>query len=356
MITRSVVLRRSLEKTLPDYVAAARGRLPSFVFGGKLRTLPILTYHVVDSRFELQLRRLKEAGYRTVGAEELEAFARGERPKPKSVALTFDDGDASLISVAAPLLTAYGFRGIAFVVSGLVPPVSNDKLAGWNDLRQAVQTGVFEVGAHSLFHHHVPVAPTILGFVDPTTPTEFAANIPIPRARGDTRIELGAPVLRGKPRYTAPRAFRPDPEALSRTIAIVARRGPGYFSQKGWARELAAEVKLSGSFESHAEADAAVVDDIRQAIALIDANCPNAAARHLCYPWYSRDTRTDRLAHQAGATTLYGGVLTRTRAANAGSSHLLQRLPPDFLWRLPGPGRLSLAAILGRRVQAILGR
>ena len=334
-------LRRTLQKNLPDLAAAALGRLPSFLYGGSLgRTLPIFVYHVVDkASFEADLAFLRAGGYRTAGAAELERFARAGRPPlPRTVALTFDDGHTTLTTIAAPLLRAYGFRGLAYVVAGLVPDRSDDGLSGWEELCAAVAGGAIEVGAHSLFHHHVPTAPDVIGVVDATTPTGFQANVPIPRIPGDAAIHSGQPILRGQPRYLARSAFRPAARALER-----------------WA-ESGGTVPIAGTHETEVEADEAVVDDMQRSLALVRARCPNPADTHLCYPWYAADDRTDRLAGSAGVRVVYGGVQARTRGGDGQRPPRFQRFSSVFLRCLPGPGRRPMPGVLARNIATGLVR
>jgi hypothetical protein len=355
MVPLRLKVKRSLEKTAPDVAEFLSGRAPSFVYGGEVRDLPVFTFHAVDDSFEEVLSFLQQGGYQTVGAQTLEAYAHGAwKPDGRTVAITFDDGHISLTRVAVPLLAAYGFRALAFVVSGFVPLESTEDLSGWDALSDAVSRGLVEVGSHSLHHHQVPVGPAIVGFVTPSTPTDFAANIPIPRLHGDDDVGLGYPILRGRPRYLAQRAFRPDPEAIRRCTAAVASGGPDFFEQRHWARRLARAARITGSYEERQEADDAVPDDVGQSIRLIERHCPNPAARHLCYPWYARNARCDRLAKLGGASVVYGGIGTRTRRGGSGRPHHIRRLPPDFLWRLPGPQRLPLASLVGRRLRQVV--
>ncbi len=208
MISPSARLRRSFVKTIPFFAAIAGGRAPAFVYGSRrVRGIPVFTYHVPGPSFEEDLSALSRAGYRTAGAEELAAYASGKhQPDGRTVALTFDDGHESLVREVVPLLQRYGFRGMAFVVAGLVPERSDGELAGWAELRDAVAAGVLEVGAHSLYHHEVPVSPEVVGFVDSGTDTGFTANVPIPRLRNEVPA-VGMPIYRGRPRYTADRAI-----------------------------------------------------------------------------------------------------------------------------------------------------
>jgi hypothetical protein len=354
MITSSARLRRSFVKTAPFYAALACGRAPAFVYGGRVRGVPLFTYHVPGPSFEEDLRVLLRAGYRTAGAEELAAYASGHhRPDGRTVGLTFDDGHESLVREVVPLLQRYGFRGLAFVVAGVVPERSEGELAGWAELRAAVAAGVLEVGAHSLYHHEVPVSPEVVGFVDPGTDTGFAANMPIPRLRNEV-AEVGTPIYRGRPRYTASRGFFPDPEGLDRCRSFVRERGAEVFRRPSGLRDLRRLAPRAGTYETASEADAAVEADMRASFERIAAQCPNAAVHHLCFPWYARTARADRLAGRAGASVLLGGYHPTRLGAGQEGPPLLQRLSSSLLRRLPGPERMGLGRILRERLGASL--
>lgn len=326
-------LRRGIEKTWPDLSRIAFGRAPGFVYGGKLNSLPVFTYHVVDERFEGDLEHLARNGYRTVGSEELDEPS----PDGKRVALTFDDGDRSLTDVAVPALERHGFRAIAFVVAGLVPDRASGNLTGWHELREAVARGTLEVGAHSLWHHHVPVGTDVVGWVTRPEDARFEANVPVPRIHGGDDVALGTPILQGAPRYMARKAFIPEADAFSACTEAAAE--PGFFERKDWMRTLEGKLQLDGRRESLDDADAAVVDDMQSCIRLVEQHCPNSGARELCYPWYAGDERTDRLAQQAGVRRVYLGVDRRSSPASGEAPAAIGRLPEEYLQRLPGEGR-----------------
>jgi hypothetical protein len=137
-----------------------------------------------------------------------------DRPDGRTVALTFDDGLESLVSGVVPLLQRYGFRGIAFVVAGLVPERSGGwacRLGGAPGRRgSGRRRGRFPIDAG------------------------FTANVPIPRLRNEVPV-VGTPIYRGCPRYTADRGFSPDPEALERCRSFVRERGEERQTQR-WRR------------------------------------------------------------------------------------------------------------------------
>ena len=82
--------------------------------------------------------------------------------------------------------------------------------------------------------------------------------------------------------------------------------------------------------------------DIRRSVELIELHCPNPGARHLCYPWYAGDARTDGLVFAAGVTVVYREMDGHTNRAEPNRPAGVQRLGPEFIWRLPGLARLGL--------------
>jgi hypothetical protein len=133
----------------------------------------------------------------------------------------------------------------------------------------------------------------------------------------------------------------------------VLARGSDFFARPGWMRELTRLFPSRGTWETPAEADGAVVADIRESFQRIARECPNPAQHALCYPWYARSRRADALAAQAGARLLLGGIDVHDTSRSPEQPPVLQRLPPDFLSRLPGRARRGLAAIIGSRGLAL---
>ncbi|MEQ9365171.1 MAG: polysaccharide deacetylase family protein, partial [Leptospirales bacterium] len=136
--------------------------------------IPVLCYHQVEpgeksyggfnvspERFEEQLRYLKSAGYESLSQAQLIDILSGRaRPGARGVParglmLTFDDGLISHYTIVAPLLKRYGFRGTLF----LYPTVLSSKkkaYMNWDQARELLESGVFEVGSHSLYHPFLP--------------------------------------------------------------------------------------------------------------------------------------------------------------------------------------------------------
>jgi peptidoglycan/xylan/chitin deacetylase (PgdA/CDA1 family) len=138
----------------------------------------IVTYHAVEpgpaplcidpERFRGHLSCLGELGATVLTVAELaDALRRGNLPE-LAVALTFDDGFASVAQVAAPLMAEHGFRGTVFAIAGRMGGRSDwdtqpgraprRPLATAAELRRLAADG-FEIGSHTMTHRplsHVP--------------------------------------------------------------------------------------------------------------------------------------------------------------------------------------------------------
>lgn len=68
--------------------------------------------------FEEQLKHLREEGFESIDLYHLYEALKSNMPlPPKTVVITFDDGDISLYTQAFPLMKEYGFTGTIFMVT-----------------------------------------------------------------------------------------------------------------------------------------------------------------------------------------------------------------------------------------------
>ncbi|MBI5105227.1 MAG: polysaccharide deacetylase family protein [Solirubrobacterales bacterium] len=131
----------------------------------------ILTYHAVEdgpaplcippALFAEHLDVLAEAGATILTMAELAAALAGGTVPPRAVAITFDDGLASVSRQAAPLLRERGMRATVFCVTGHIggrsdwptqpPGVEPRPLAGEGELRELAGLG-WELGSHGMAH------------------------------------------------------------------------------------------------------------------------------------------------------------------------------------------------------------
>jgi len=139
-----------------------------------LREVPmILMYHAVAAeavdpnllcvppeRFAEQMSWLRRRGLRGVSVGTLTEAMRAGQPRGL-VGISFDDGYASVLDAALPVLTRHGFGATVFVISG--------RLGGRNDwdegtdwplltaagVRELASAGI-EIGSHSATHVRLP--------------------------------------------------------------------------------------------------------------------------------------------------------------------------------------------------------
>jgi peptidoglycan/xylan/chitin deacetylase (PgdA/CDA1 family) len=131
----------------------------------------ILTYHCVDDGppplsvdphlFERHLDCIQESGATVLAVTELAAALRAGRVPDRALALTFDDGAASAVRVAAPILARRGLTATFFCIAGylgqraawptLPAGVPRFELASAAELVDLATLG-FEIGSHGVTH------------------------------------------------------------------------------------------------------------------------------------------------------------------------------------------------------------
>lgn len=100
------------------------------------------TYKMEGARFSAHLALLASASPATLATDGSTA------PAQDATLLTFDDGGAGALQVAAPLLESHGMRGIFFVTTSMIgrPGFLNE-----GQLRELAQRG-HAIGSHSVTH------------------------------------------------------------------------------------------------------------------------------------------------------------------------------------------------------------
>jgi peptidoglycan/xylan/chitin deacetylase (PgdA/CDA1 family) len=120
--------------------------------------------YVSPRTFRAQMRELQRAGYRSAALEcRVPVAPEGER----HIAITFDDGFASVLRHALPALRECGLRAINFLVSRHLGGVNEWELADGErpeplmddaQVRDWLAAGN-EIGAHSVTHAHLTRLP-----------------------------------------------------------------------------------------------------------------------------------------------------------------------------------------------------
>ena len=124
--------------------------------------IPCFVYHRFgDSRypstnipldkFKAHLTYLQKKDYTVLTLGEAISCLRSEKDVPdRAVVLTVDDGYATFLNEAMPLLRKYGFHATLFVQTG---NVGDSGYLGWDELRRLQDEGI-EIGNHSASHAH----------------------------------------------------------------------------------------------------------------------------------------------------------------------------------------------------------
>ena len=391
-------LRRSYRKNVPDLLALLRGNYPAFMFSRNPKPLqneiPVFTFHSVEpDSFEEKLAFLARNGYRTLSGEEFRAAIAGERDIPeRSVLLTFDDGTATLWTVAFPLLRKYGFRAVSFIIPGCIPEQAPETptfldykkkratihallarergdfpLCSWQEIQEMHRSEVIDFQSHTLHHHLVCVSSQLVDFIHPAYDFYFFANINVPvyRVNGsmnfNRKMPSGTPVYRAEPRMAGKPQFFDDESVRQACIEHVAKNGnEKFFARRDWRQQLTAiyqNARHHGEFENRDDQAQTIWQDLQQAKQMIEARLPGKTVDQLCYPWFLGSGLAVAQSRRAGYRVNYWGIVPQ-RASNRAGDDLFHapRIEDHYIFRLPGEERKSLKEILQVKIQANLPR
>jgi peptidoglycan/xylan/chitin deacetylase (PgdA/CDA1 family) len=126
---------------------------------------------IAPELFERQLAMLRRLGFRSGALADAASLAQGRKPTSKLAFLTFDDGYVDNYEIARPLLEAYGFQALIFVLPPFVdtgapllwPRVERHVRDHPEIMRSMTWTMVDEMraaghefGSHTLSHPQLP--------------------------------------------------------------------------------------------------------------------------------------------------------------------------------------------------------
>ncbi len=166
------------------------------------QVVPILNYHhfadkcnsplcMTASAFNLQMKYLKDNGYRVVSMGELYGFLNYRHSLPRrSVVISIDDGYRSVYDIAYPILKKYGFTATLFIYTDFVS--SSRNAISWEQLRQLKADG-FEVGSHTL--SHVDLTHRLEGEDDDTYTSRIERELRVAKEILDKELEQDTIIL-----------------------------------------------------------------------------------------------------------------------------------------------------------------
>lgn len=131
-----------------------------------LTAAPKSAYDVKPSDFQAQLQALKDGGYQSITCAQLADYLANAQDIPEqSVVISFDDGRASVLKTARPLLDQFGFRAVLFINPGTI---GGKGFLSWDDLKALAQAG-YEIDSHTVTHMDLtrkPKAKALTAFQD----------------------------------------------------------------------------------------------------------------------------------------------------------------------------------------------
>ncbi len=115
-------------------------------------------YTLTPEEFGAQLQMLQAAGFESVSTATLLRARQDPSVLPaRPVMITFDDGTSGIWRYADPLLAQFGFRGVAFVITGRVDTRYPYYLT-WDEVAALQDTDRWDIESHThLGHDRVPV-------------------------------------------------------------------------------------------------------------------------------------------------------------------------------------------------------
>lgn len=381
-------MRFSVAADLARELGSVLHGYPRFVFSGRAESLarhvPVFVYHGIDPRaFEQDLRFLAENGYRTVGMDDLVRYLETGSIPERAVVLTFDDARSSFWRFGYPMLQRYEMQGVLFVIAGLTPSAPSCRpnlqsvwdgegiiediaaidpddvtLCTWPELRHMHASGRVAIESHSLFHKEVFVGDKIVDFLGPDSnyvpfltpatayldPRHVGRPI-VPEPLFGLPLFVSAPLHEGRRSWDAPDELRDVAAAVWRELSDDERENGAWRRalRRRWER---IDVTRYLNRQSDADVERSVTEDMAKARELIKANVDDAAGEHFCFPYAVGSDLSVRAATRLGIRSCSWGVIPRKKHNAPGDSPMrIGRIKSDFLWRLPGTGRLSLARI-----------
>lgn len=391
-------IRWRYRKNRADIKGILGYRYPNFVLPGGSKAardeIPVFIFHEVRPEpFRAQLRYLKRNEYTTLTGDELLQVLEGKKNVPeRAVALTFDDGMASLYSVAFPLLKKFNFRAISFLIPGCMPDSApqtstyEDVQAGrasrrdlfrresgayplcsWQEIQEMHASGYIDFQAHSMHHRLIHVSPKLVDFLHPGY-DRHAANFNVPAyAVNDgqhyTRdVGNGAPVFRFEPRMSGRPQYVGNEEVRSACTEFVDDHGgETFFERWDWRKRLTRfyrrekSKKAGGTYETEEEMRDAIFAELSECKEVIERQLSGATVDHFCFPWFTGSDIAVKEAKRAGYRALYWGMRDDVEANRPGGDPLrIVRLENRYIYRLPGEGRKALSRLVADKVRANL--
>ncbi|MFH1710162.1 MAG: polysaccharide deacetylase family protein [bacterium] len=278
---------------------------------------------ISPQNFEMQIKYLAEAGYRSLHLSEFFAHLKQWDIPEKLILITFDDGYADNFLYAYPILKKYNMKATIFPITAFIKDKAEErgKLMGnfellmglpfakgglddflsWEEMREMEKGGLIDIQAHCHTHAAYFEDNRIISFYDGGINTKLGWA-----TDGDTRP--GIPIYPTGPSLCARRYFD-DKELREKLASYVEKHGGGDFMLKpGASIELKDIVKkhgkLNSAFEAEAGSESRIMHELTFTKELVETKL-NKKADYICWPWGSVDKKLMSRAEHAG---FIGGI------------------------------------------------
>jgi polysaccharide deacetylase len=376
-------IQRMVEKNQKELLGILLRRYPAFILRDSVDEaagVPTFAFHDVTwAALEPMLRFLSNNGYATLTADEyVERQVQPKRRRQREVLLTFDDGLNSLYTVVYPALKRFGLKAVAYIVPGRMAASDRiaqgnafsdaERLCSWDAVQEMHESGAVDFQSHSLYHHSISTSTRVVDFVRPAVKFSFLDSdlAPLPETKGELdgseEPAYGTPIYEWNSRFTETAAFQESRVVILACVQHVKRNGGAeYFKRRDWSRRLrkvlgearSALGEGGGRFETDDEQRRAILQDLLDSKREIERRLPGKIVRHFCYPWYRGSRLAAQLSAQAGYISNAWASLTPRFVRREQHLAHIARLPPFYLWRLPGKERKPLGEVLRERLLQI---
>jgi len=355
-------------------------------------------FHSIKPKiFEEQLIFLAENGYRTITCDEFYEIITQQIPlSEKTVLLTIDDGKSSVWVYAYPLLKKYGFKATVFLIPGYMkksdqyllnladlwqgrcrPEDLKDRdadffpLLTWEETAKLHESRAFDFQCHTLYHHKIYTDEKRVDFLNPRQPKNNF-NLILPKDYEEQIQDNNIQKFYGMPIYESDSLMAAKPRLLHHIRLtelcidhVSEHGGEKFFERRSWRQELNDLVEnfqknssedLNG-FQSPEETKLEIFENLRKAKELIQKELRGKKVRHLCYPYGSGSEIAMQESKKAGYVTNFWAVIPGKPLNQPGDDPFYcSRLKDDYIFRLPGLGRKSLAKIFLQKLRRRLGK
>ena len=296
--------------------------------------------------------------------------------------MTFDDGRQDVWTIAYPLLSKYGFKGIVFLIPSYIEDdetirpspedhyqestipatgLNDRKFVSWQEIEIMHESGVMDFQSHGLHHRQIHCGMRIVDFIRPSLSEAFFYKFNIPVMAGEETWEsefsyhYGAPIYEYAPFFSANKRYLEDVQLRQVLVASVGKYGgEDFFRRREWRKKLMHVVRSyrrnhfsNLRFETDSEQEERIVEDLERSRKLIEHRLPGKSVRHISYPWGTGSEVAVRSSKYAGYKSNYWMIQSDRKGNRPGDDpYYITRIKHDFIWRLPGEGRKSLLDIL----------